>query len=126
MTTFTDVWEEIERLRSVHARHRKKNFVITAVTPAVQSNHLIEEAVELQAEVVSDPYDGRRDAIICEAADTLVVLMHMMILHDINGSELLQASMRTLADHWDDHGDLDPKAKTRPTPGHTDSALDDL
>lgn len=108
--TFERVWAEIERLRQTCARHRKKGFFITQLQPPVQSNHLIEEVVELQAEVLGPFYDGRRAALLREAADTVVVLLHLLIQCGIDCEELLPACLKSLSDHWEP-GLARPKAK---------------
>jgi hypothetical protein len=99
--TLEHVWGEIERLRERCARHRKKGFRITQLQPPLQSNHLIEEAVELQAELLGPIYVGRRAAIVGEAADTVVVLLHLLIQCGIEPDELLPACLKSLSDHWD-------------------------
>lgn len=70
--------ELIKKLKEMHKGffyHKKRGFLLGTVTPTMVSCHLLEEAVELQAEIISDNHEG----IVEEAADVYLLLMHLFV-----------------------------------------------
>jgi phosphoribosyl-ATP pyrophosphohydrolase len=82
----------IERLYEMEAVHIKRGFCITKATPAVASNHMIEEAVELQAAVL---FEGRNEQL-GEAADLLMVFLHVLRFTDISIQEVIALAQEKL------------------------------
>jgi hypothetical protein len=101
-----DVWYRIEELRRRDAIHRKRGFAINDIGAAMQSNHLIEEATEFQAEILNSPgcIGDARDkslvAIIEEASHVLSVYLHLLIKLGIPLSEVSEKAVQMLDKHW--------------------------
>ncbi len=77
--------DQIRELRDNNYRHKRRGFRLKAVSPEFLTVHLLEEAVELQAEVLTG---GTRTQIVDEAGDVLCVFLHLLIakgipLHDV-------------------------------------------
>jgi hypothetical protein len=110
--TTQDVWHKIEELRRRNAIHRKRGFRINDIGEAMQSNHLIEEVTELQAEilyVVKLAYNGgsgefdhdkRWAAIVEEASHVLSVYIHLLIKLGIPLGEVCEKAISMYDKHW--------------------------
>lgn len=70
--------ELIEKLKEMYKStlyHKRRGFRLGTATPTMVSCHLLEEVVELQAEIISDNHEG----IAKEAADVYILLMHLFV-----------------------------------------------
>lgn len=70
------VLERVKQLYADHSFHVRRGFSIDEMELSQITNHLLEEAVELQAALLND--EGP-EAILDEAADVLIVFMHIMV-----------------------------------------------
>lgn len=101
-----DVWFMIEELRRRNAIHRKRGFAINDIGVAMQSNHLIEEVTELQAEILNRPgvISVERGkalvALVEEASHVLTVYLHLLIKLGIPLSEVSEKAVQALEKHW--------------------------
>jgi hypothetical protein len=106
-----DVWYKIDELRRRNATHRKRGFHINDIGEAMVSNHLIEEATELQAEILNRPWfvSSARDeglvAIIEEASHVLSVYLHLLIKLGIPLGEVCDKAIQMLDKHWTTNAD---------------------
>lgn len=104
--------DTIERLYEIDAIHIKRGFrVKTDGNKLVASNHLLEEAVELQAEVMVD----NREAIVEEAGDLLTLIVHLLKRCDISFDEVIESAVEKCHRIYT----TDPKNITAITPGVT-------
>lgn len=79
--------ELIELLKKMYKTphyHRKRSFLLGTATPTMVSCHFLEEAVELQTEVVIN----NREGIEAEAADTLILLLHLFETLNLNFNQV--------------------------------------
>jgi phosphoribosyl-ATP pyrophosphohydrolase len=79
-----ELYDFVEELHKRDAIHIKRGFRLSEASDVVNANHLLEEAVELQAEVIS----GNKKAILEESADVLACFLHLLVRQGINIDEL--------------------------------------
>lgn len=83
---FKKLWREVCDMHNSGAYHIKRGFSLKDSTSFTASNHLIEETVELQAEVVCA--DGCKQfsqtKALEEAADVLLVFLHLLKVSNLN------------------------------------------
>ena len=79
----------IDDLYKLNAYHIRRGFRLKEGSALIASNHLLEEAIELQAEVI----DSDREAIIEEAGDTLAVFCHLLKRTDISLEEVVESAL---------------------------------
>jgi hypothetical protein len=107
-----DLWAEIEELRRQNAYHRKRGFRINSISASMQSCHLLEETVELQAEVLTAPNlpEGslyyplatadHLDAVTKEASHVLACFLHLLQKHGLSLGEVAAEGVRMCRRHW--------------------------
>lgn len=84
----------IAELDNTGAMHVTRGFKLADVPPALIGNHLIEEACELQGAVLDG---GDMDQIYEEAADTLLMLCHVLLDHGASCATLVERAKVKLA-----------------------------
>jgi NTP pyrophosphatase (non-canonical NTP hydrolase) len=94
-----DLWHEIEELRRQNATHRKRGFRINDLTPAMQSCHLLEETVELQAEVLNTPR-ATEEHLAKEASHVLACFLHLLQKHGLSLEKVAAEAIRMCRQHW--------------------------
>lgn len=67
-----DLYEFVQKLHDGNAKHKRRGFGLKEASLAVISNHLIEENVEFQAELLS----GDQIKQLAEAADVIGAFLH--------------------------------------------------
>ena len=75
--------ELIKKLKEMYKTphyHKRRGFLLGTATSTMVSCHLLEEVVELQAEVIVNNRKGIEE----EAADTLVLLLHLFETLNLN------------------------------------------
>lgn len=87
-----EVAARIQELHKARALHIKRGFCICDANALISSNHMLEEAVELQAAVI----DNDRDEIIKEAGDVVLCLLHTLQHSDITAKEVLDKALQRL------------------------------
>lgn len=83
----------IRDMRDNNFRHKRRGFRLRDATPEFLTVHLLEEAVELQAEVI---VSKDRAKIVDEAGDVLCVFLHLLIASDISLYEVTDHALRKL------------------------------
>jgi phosphoribosyl-ATP pyrophosphohydrolase len=83
----------IKNLCDSGARHKKRGFLIREATPELNAIHLVEEAVEVQAEVI---ISRDKNGIISESADMLAIWLHLLVMCDITFEEVVAKSVEML------------------------------
>jgi phosphoribosyl-ATP pyrophosphohydrolase len=84
-----------------HARHVKRGYTINEVRDHHITNHLIEEAVELQAACLDDcGTDEQREAVVEEAADVLLLFSHLLLRKGITFGEVMDFAEDKLKKNW--------------------------
>lgn len=95
-----------------NAIHVKRGFRLrTEGSNLVASNHLIEEAVELQAELIAE----NREATVEEAGDLLTLMCHILKRNNISIEEIAASAVEKVARSYT----LNPEEVTAITPGVT-------
>jgi phosphoribosyl-ATP pyrophosphohydrolase len=103
---------KVKTLYELDAIHIKRGFRLrTEGSVSVASNHLIEEAVELQAELLW----GKREAIVEEAGDLLTLFCHILKRTDISLDEVVNSALEKAEKSYT----ADPEKITAITPGVT-------
>ena len=104
--------EKVRQLYEADAIHIKRGFrVRTEGSLMVASNHLIEEAVELQAELLF----GEKPAQVEEAGDLLTLFCHILKRGDISLEEVVDSAVEKAERNYT----TDPEQVTAVTPGVT-------
>jgi len=101
----------VDLLYEHNAYHVKRGFRINESSPLIASNHLLEEAVELQAEVI----EADREAIIEESGDLLALFCHLIKQTDITLEEVVDSAVNKLNKAYT----TNPAEVTAATPGVT-------
>ena len=104
--------EYIDELHDTNAIHIKRGFCLQEANPIFATIHMLEEAVELQAEVCCD---GPREAVVEEAADTLACYLHLLRILDISAEEVEERAIEKLKSVYT----LNPDEVLTSTPGMT-------
>jgi len=110
--TIDTLIKEINRLYDSNAMHRKRGFSLQSITAQQVTNQLLEEAVELQGEVI---VSHDREGMIDESADVLITFFQLMSLHDISIEEIVRRGLNSL----DVLFTTDPEEVLTDTPGFT-------
>jgi hypothetical protein len=127
--TLNDVWYMIDELKARNAWHRKRGFRINDIGVLMQTNHLVEETVELQAEVVKHLVDSgatfggneivhdpaRRTEVIEEAGHVLAVLVHLLRKLGVSPGEVCHSAVHCCEKNWT----TNVAEVTSPSPGQT-------
>lgn len=113
MKKFKQLVNRINELHRQGAYHIKRGFSLRYAKKATSTNHLIEETVEYQAEIL----DGTRDKQIEEASDVLVVFLHSLEINDLNIEEIIDCASKKLEKVFT----LDKSKIQTETPGFTRS-----
>ena len=114
IVAINDVSSLIERIKELHtqgAYHIKRGFSLKDSKKTTASNHLIEEAVELQAEVL----DGDVITKTEEAADVLLVYLHLLYISGISFADVRDFAQFKLEKDFT----LDKSKILTTTPGYT-------
>ena len=82
----------IDELYEVNAYHVKRGFRLKEATSLMVSNHLLEEAVELQSEIMAN----NREAIVEEAGDVIVLFARVLRTTDVGLDEVLTFATKKL------------------------------
>lgn len=95
----SELFKLVQRLHKANAFHIKRGRRILSYSVADNSNHLLEEAVEVQAEVLAHPDSGctsirGTDKALEELGDTLGVLYHLMIRLGFSLDEVEAVTMK--------------------------------
>ena len=104
----------VNRVRELHeqgAYHKKRGFSLKNTKLSVATNHLIEEAAELQAEIL----DGSSKNQIEEAADVLLVYLHLLKISQLEFNDVVKFA----ADKLEQNFTLNPSEILTTTPGFT-------
>jgi phosphoribosyl-ATP pyrophosphohydrolase len=102
----------VQELHDNGALHKKRGFSLHDSTPELAANHMIEEAVELQAEAT---IARNRDGVVEESADVLATWLHLLIHCDVSFEEVVVRCMEKLRDTFT----LDKDQVLTDTPGFT-------
>lgn len=102
----------IQELHDLGAIHRKRGFSLQEATVELAANHLIEEAVELQAEAT---ISHDKAGVIDESADVIAVWLHLIILSDVSFEEVVVRCIEKLGEAFT----LDKNEVLTDTPGFT-------
>ena len=78
MKEIQDLLDYVEELHQKDAIHVRRGFKLSQATALDASNHLLEEAIELQAEVIQNQEFGYTDDMLDEASDVLVCYLHLL------------------------------------------------
>lgn len=101
--------DKIRRLGNHY--HAKRGFRLKDVRPEVTGCHLVEEAVEVMAEILEKNHQG----ITEEVGDLLCLIAQVCIAHHIDFSGVLEVAHKKLNKFWiEDPADIITK-----TPGFT-------
>jgi len=87
-----ELYEYVEWLHKVDAYHRKRGFRLSEASDTICTNHLIEEAVELQAEVLNDDDAG----IVNECSDLMACVIHLLVSRNISIDDVQHAALKKL------------------------------
>lgn len=102
------IWRRVCKLHEQGAYHVKRGFCLRDSLPFTASNHLIEEATELQAEVVErqinylnqkwteDDDADNYNRSIEEAADVLLVFLHLILVSNLRFKDILKFAWKKL------------------------------
>lgn len=93
MSKMSDLLELIDNLNRGGAYHIRRGFSLADTTPLLCTNHLLEEVVELQAEVC---ISKDREATLDEASDVLAIFLHFIHINDIDLEMLATRCMEKL------------------------------
>ena len=97
----------IQQMHKAGSIHRRRGFRLSDATPELASNHMLEEAVELQAEVQWGNYQSQ----IEEAADLLNVFLHLLWMSGIPLTAVVAAGHQKLTDNFtEDEKFINPKS----------------
>jgi phosphoribosyl-ATP pyrophosphohydrolase len=102
MNSVTDIQEYIASLYSIEARHVKRGYCINDSQLCHITNHLLEEAVELQAaclEVHGSPEEQAAD-VTEEAADVLLLFSHLLLRKGLRFEDVLSKAAEKLRTNW--------------------------
>jgi len=108
-----EIIQTIDQIWQRNSYHKKRGFRIREQSADKAGCHLVEEAVELLAEVMDE--DGTTDAVLDEAADVLICFSRVLYDHGINLGQLEARAYRKMHDAWTD----DPSEITAKIPGTT-------
>lgn len=107
---------ELRELYDEDAIHVKRGFRIRHTQLRTITNHLIEEAVELQAAIEDDiGTPEQEDAVWEEAADVLLIYMHLLRKRGMGFMQVCRVAMDKLHKNWT----TDPAKVTAVNPGFT-------
>lgn len=95
-TFFYTLWDHIVMLHKQGAYHKKRGFSLADVSAAVACNHLIEESVELQAEIMC----GTKENQVIEASDALATLLSTIFVQGLNIHDVISAADRKLYENF--------------------------
>lgn len=111
-----DIAARLEQLYAEDAIHVKRGFPIRHSQIRQITNHLIEEVVELQAAIDDDiGTPDQLDAVWEEAADVLLVYMHLLRKRGMGFMQVCRVAMDKLKTNWT----TDPAQVTAVNPGFT-------
>ena len=110
---FAELGFLIDYLHNVDAIHVKRGFKLSEATALDASNHMLEEAVELQAEVIAG--DGSPESVVEEAADTLICYLHLLKRMGVKVDDVTDRAYNKLLEVFT----CDPKKVTAVKPGKT-------
>lgn len=86
-----------DRIREMHRTphyHKKRGFMLGKVSESMVACHLVEESVELLAEVIQGNPEGVRE----EASDVYALVMHTLKTLNITLEEIEEITLKKLND----------------------------
>lgn len=86
--------EDITKLHASGAYHIKRGFRLNELPIQIAGNHLIEEAAELQAELLTKNYDKK--LVTEEASDVLTLLLRILVAADIKLPAVVREARKKL------------------------------
>lgn len=92
INTVEELSARVIRLHKDGAYHRRRGFKLNDANEFVASNHLLEECVELQAEM----QHGNHCRRIEESADVLCVFLHLLYLGGVPLSDVVAKAQQQL------------------------------
>lgn len=101
----------IHELHALGAYHKKRGFSLKEAKLSTASNHLIEEATELQAEML----DGDSATQVEEAADVLLVYLHLLRISNLTLKDVVKFARQKLERNFT----LDKSEVLTDTPGYS-------
>lgn len=126
--TAMDVWYRVEELKRRNARHRKRGFRINDIGVLMQSSHLAEEVIELQAEVINaaevvggaavDPARPADASMLTEAGHVMAVFVHLCMKLGLPLADVCASAIAACDKHWT----TNESEVTAPAPGQTRGA----
>lgn len=108
---FSALVDLVVNLHDEGAIHKKRGFSLHDVSVVDISNHLLEETVELQAEVMHGTHKEQLD----EAADTLAVYLHLLVASGLPPDDVIDRCISKLNHNFT----LDKSEVLTDTPGIT-------
>lgn len=97
MSELARLIDMIQTLIDNGSYHKRRGFRLADATPLFTSQHLLEEALELHAEIIASADHENSEAILEEAADTILMFLHLIQQQNISLPTLLEAAQRKLA-----------------------------
>ena len=110
--TFQELIALVAELRDKNAYHRKRGFQLQDSTSTLISNHLLEEAVELQAEAC---IEENREGVIDESSDVLATFLHLVLHCKVDFQEVINRCTEKLLKTFV----YDPNDLLTDTPGYS-------
>lgn len=102
----------VKELHDKNAYHRKRGFQLQDSTKILASSHMLEEAVELQAEAcIEEDHDG----VIEESSDVLATWLHLLLHCEVDFQEVIDRCVVKLLDTFT----YDPNDLLTDTPGYS-------
>lgn len=92
LSKFKKLEERVSEFHLLGAYHKKRGFSLSQSKLTTASNHLIEEVVELQAEVLDGTYDTKRE----EGADVLLVFLSLLWISNMSFSEIVDVASKKI------------------------------
>ena len=110
--TFKELIAFVQELHDRNAYHRKRGFQLQDSTKMLASSHMLEEAVELQAEAC---IEEDRDGVIEESSDVLATWLHLLLHCEVSFQEVIDRCTEKLLDTFT----YDPNDLLTTTPGYS-------
>jgi len=111
------IQQRIKQLKRNNAVHVKRGYCINDISVELQSNHLLEEVVELQAEILANHHERNPNAekIVKEACHVYACFIHLMVRLGIDFRQLEEVTDEMLSANWT----TNPEEVTAKEPGFT-------
>jgi phosphoribosyl-ATP pyrophosphohydrolase len=93
--TLDELVKFVKELHYRNAIHKKRGFRLQDSTKLMASSHMLEEAVELQAEAC---IENHHDGIVEESADVLATWLHLLLHCEVEMQEVIDKCVEKLLD----------------------------